>query len=421
MPHITKTPTFKAVLALLKTNIPLRLTLDMTGAGAGLQKILWQVPGCSGLILNGGLPYAGHALGDLLSRRVPKSVARETAMAMAQQAFETSIEIMKAESRTGTPAGLGGTASVATEREKDGKREDRKGSDEVWVALRLPDFFLVVHVGFFKTHKLHNQPIDEDEAFRQRAEVRNRQGDQVDLIGLNLLLFAAGLPQIPLDDDLIEEGNITGTEGGCVLRPRIIEPKIEPSTLYREPVYWPDGSRYGLDHIDGKKHILFAGSFNDWHRGHAAMARACEEQTGMEVVCQLNADHPVKGMVPDDEMARRVSTFFGRRAVIVLKEAGIYLKKAALFPSVGFLVGVDTLRRLLDPNFCTEDLTPADICQRFRELGTKFYVAGRANGNRFETLRDVGIPEGYEDLFVEIKGRWDISSTAIRNSAEVKA
>ena len=54
---------------------------------------------------------------------------------------------------------------------------------------------------------------------------------------------------------------------------------------------------------------------------------------------------------------------------------------------------------------------------RFQSLETRFVVAGRLHNGEFQGLENIGIPAGFEELFIPIPEtlfREDISSTELR-------
>jgi len=93
----------------------------------------------------------------------------------------------------------------------------------------------------------------------------------------------------------------------------------------------------------------------------------------------------------------------------------LYIEKARSFPGKAFVIGVDALLRMLDPKWGVE---VPELLREFYELGTSFYVVGREVEGEWRTLEDVltQIPSSYQNLFTEVGGRWDVSSTALRNA-----
>ena len=163
-----------------------------------------------------------------------------------------------------------------------------------------------------------------------------------------------------------------------------------------------------------EKTILLSGSFNPLHKGHEGLLLAAEKASGREGILELsvtNVDKPPLSIV---ELERRLLKMKGVYTV-VLTCAPTFSEKAELFPGAWFALGYDTAIRLLSPDY------PVDIptmLERFRAMGTRFIVAGRLHEDAFQTMENLHIPAGFEELFVPIPGtvfREDISSTELRS------
>lgn len=191
------------------------------------------------------------------------------------------------------------------------------------------------------------------------------------------------------------------------------------SWLMAEEVGWvaqfPDGeitAGHTWPHI-----ALLSGAFNPLHEGHRQMARVAAEMLGQTVYFELplvNADKAPLGLAE----ARRRAAQFIDFAPLLFTRAPLFNMKAALFPHSVFILGVDTVERLVQLRFYSHD--PAELEAAFDQLkaaGCRFLVAGRLRGETFLTLKDIPLPEAYRDLFEEIPAdlfRVDISSTDIR-------
>ena len=122
-----------------------------------------------------------------------------------------------------------------------------------------------------------------------------------------------------------------------------------------------------------------------------------------------------------EEVRRRVSQFAGMSDVVVTRTP-VFYEKAKLLPGCTFVIGVDTMRRVIDPKYydgSKEKMLTA--IHGMRELGSSFLVAGRVDGREFKTLRDVEVPSEMEGMFREIpesEFREDLSSTGIRLASE---
>lgn len=105
---------------------------------------------------------------------------------------------------------------------------------------------------------------------------------------------------------------------------------------------------------------------------------------------------------------------------VIISNQPYFYKKAELFPGSAFVIGADTVARLINPKYYDGDhgkmLEILDGCKR---IGCTFLVGGRNVDGVFKVLEDFDIPETLKDMFVSIPAdrfRIDISSTEIRNS-----
>lgn len=166
--------------------------------------------------------------------------------------------------------------------------------------------------------------------------------------------------------------------------------------------------------------LLLPGSFNPLHKGHEGLLLAAERISGRSGILELsvaNVDKPPLSIV---EVERRLLQIHGRYSV-VLTCAPTFAQKAEIFPGAWFALGFDTAARLLDPAYHPD--VPAMLA-RLQSLETRLFVAGRLHQGRFQTLENLPVPPGFENLFVPIPGnlfREDVSSTQLRSPTGGKA
>lgn len=184
--------------------------------------------------------------------------------------------------------------------------------------------------------------------------------------------------------------------------------------------------------------IIFPGSFNPLHSGHARMASAAVEaaaQAGkgeLRVVFEITARNADKGAVDLAELERRAAQFgelrgAGRGAAavgapVVLTQASLFVDKSRLFRNCTFVVGADTVARLVDTKYYNgSDAEMAASLAAIRATGSDLLVAGRLIGGKYTTLQDLlpAVPESLRPMFAPLEEdgapfRVDISSTEIR-------
>ena len=190
---------------------------------------------------------------------------------------------------------------------------------------------------------------------------------------------------------------------------------LEDVRLGRRSAVWsmPDGTtRPKLDRLPVG---VLSGAFNPLHAGHVAMGRAASAFLGGNVVFELsivNVDKPPLDLQTVEIRRRQF------QEPVLMTAAPRFVEKAAILKNTTFVVGVDTLERIIQLRYYGDD--EASLCSALasiRSFGCRFLVAGRKLTRIFTTLSDVPIPRGFEDLFValpESRFRSEFSSSQLR-------
>lgn len=330
-----------------------------TGAGAGLTSALW-VPGCSAFLAGAAFPYSAEALEEFLGFK-PGNVCEETAMDMAMQSY---IQAYRPESNK-EPVGLGLTASVAT-------TEAHRGDHRVHLAVMSKQ-------GMFVKTWILDKGVG--------AEARKADGK-----------FCDDLAVIMLADITMGRTRMYGDQTLEALE-----------RLFLRPVFKPLGRGTAEDLPEDV--AIFPGVFNPPHDGHFGVAN----QIPGSVVFALTIDPPHKPSMDLSEILKRAKQMQGTQFMVSRGDA-LYIQKCRQYPGRPFVVGADALLRVLDPKWGVD---VEDLLAEFTACKTLFYVVGRLVDGRWTSLNDVlpKVPEAYRDRFLMVEGRWDISSTEIRQGA----
>ncbi len=129
--------------------------------------------------------------------------------------------------------------------------------------------------------------------------------------------------------------------------------------------------------------VLFPGSFNPWHDGHAAMAQKAHEITGQSVMLELsvrNADKADLDILQFQERyLKLVGAIDGFKPVqwIAVSNNARFCDKARWLNNSTIVVGFDTILRIGDWERYYENFEYQDFIAAMKENGNKFLVFHR--------------------------------------------
>jgi len=418
-----------------------------TGSGGALFGWLLAIPGCSSTILNIEVPYSMAASAELLPE-ISQFCAMNVAVDLSKKAYEKAAKLMMLEACSSgrhdscirelgghRVIGLGLTAAVASSRPKRGKHR-------CFIASYTPEqgtvtYELELYKGEIGVDGLPVNPV------------RDRAGEDqvVSRLALRALAFAADIeiPAAFLDEVLCLEG---GQEVIPVPTPmddrdvlgQLYNPAGSVSSVLQVPVMATavETARFGDIHMFPKETLIYPGSFNPPHSGHFGFARKAQDfcqqyfQQTPSVVFEITFKNADKPPIAKEELERRLmlgvtETLEGSWNVVATK-ASLFIDKARLFPNCTFLIGADTLERLLDVKYYNNsELEMVSALTEINVLGCKFIVAGRIKGDSFVTgdtiLSAANLPPKIHRMFFnfsEVDFRDDNSSTALREAEKRK-
>ena len=356
-------------------------------AGAGTEAISWLlgVAGASRTVLEILVPYASTSLTEFVGSEPDQFVSEETAAAMAKSAYMRALQL-----RDGTSpvVGVACTATIATDRTKLG---DHRCHIAAWSGDGAKTYSLTYLKG-----------------------LRDRAGE--DEIASKLVLRAiAESAGLPFDLDLRLQGSEKVTETRASYLDAIdalMAEHIEKATFHSN-----GGMSADRPFVGG----ILSGSFNPLHEGHEAMADAASRILGMPVAFELSVANADKPPLQAEEVRRRVAQFAGK-GDLVLTRVPVFYEKASLLPGCTFIIGIDTAVRLFDPRYYGDSRSRMLLAiESMRQHECSFLVAGRVNGDTFQTLADVPVPHSIASMFTampESAFRSDISSTQVRSAQQ---
>jgi len=342
-----------------------RVYIAASGAGAGIQKILWDVPGISSILVGAEFPYAPEATDRFLGFRPEHYCSEQTAISMAMEAYSRAYLPWAA------PAiGLGLTASVAS-------KTAHRGDHRVHVAT-------VSDTGVW----LYSMTLPKGSG----TEARERDGDVCDTLGLIALLDSVHQrfePALDLPPYTQEERSVQAM-----------------TLLLEHPLFTAAGARQKSP-TNGNGLVLFPGAFNPPHEGHRWMAKE------HDATFHITINPPHKPALTVAEVLQRAKMLEGFPRLFTTDDP-LYLDKARRFPGAKILIGVDALERMLDPKWGI-DIPP--LLAELRQLGIKFLVADRELDGKIQTLEMIaGAPMDICERILRPAQHLPMSSTKIREA-----
>lgn len=352
-----------------------RVYVIATGAGAGIQSLLWETPGISANLVGASFPYATEATEDTLGFAPEQYCSPKTALALAQEAYMRAWT-----AGTEHAIGVGLTASVASSREHRGEHR--------------------VHIGVVSVHESRVVTAYIEKGV---GPTRRKIDDEIcNTLALDAISWAANRTHSMTSEtqDLMRHHGLKSImdspEGDLALE-----------TFFEHPLFKSDGTR-GPAPESGEDLHLFPGAFNPPHEGHFGIASSM----GVPVTFEISADSPHKPSLSLVDLLQRAKLLRGQTRLFT-KGCPLYIHKALRFPGSGLIVGADALARIYDKKWCAN---PADLTRSFNAQKITFWVFGREIGGKFTTVVDLmkANPTMLGLNCTAVPGRWDVSSTQIR-------
>ncbi len=359
----------------------LQASVVLSGAGTNAASWLLGVAGASRTVLELVVPYSESALTDYLHFEPGQFTSRDTTQALARAAYARGIRLAGSSEKV---VGVSCTAAIASDRPKRGDHR--------------------CHVGIWDSGSWRTLSLTLEKGLRDRAG----EDAVVSRLILSAMAESAGVAGVP---------DLALSDSERVVREEVRYPDALAALLaghVGSATFRPDGgSNSDSRHVGG----VLPGSFDPWHDGHKKLAFAASDILGAPVIYELSITNVDKPRLAEDAMLRRIAQFAGSDTVAVTS-AHLFADKAELFPGCTFVIGWDTVSRLVDPAYYDGDHAAMILAlDRIQSFGCHFLVAGRLQGSAFKTLDDVQVPKRFVDVFAAVPEsafRADISSTELR-------
>ena len=395
-------------LASLIHETPTKAVLIITGGGTEVLPMLLKRGGGSATLLSACVPYANAETAALLGGEPEKYVSEQTTRQLAMAAYQKALAL-----RTDDEPVIGVACSSALQKTP----EEREGRiHHIHIALQTHTKTVSWSV-----------TIDPKGFMQYPFLIREAEETMNALMVLNLVAEGCGLDErasITYGMSVFPPSISAASKNGFIKQERR-ESNIY-STYFPYSAYFPElfaGEVKAL--LCGPSQnillpltkcvpprYLLPGSFNPAHAGHAEMAEYVE-RSGVGV-CDYelsirNADKPILDFITIEE---RLSSIKNRR--VWLTNAPTFAQKAEIFPNTTFVVGYDTMIRIVNPKYGNLD----EVYATFKAMGTRFVVFGREIDGVYHAGLD-RIPERFAALCSEVTEPLHyrhVSSSDIRNN-----
>eukprot|EP00178_Gracilaria_changii_P000916 TRINITY_DN111_c0_g1_i1.p1 TRINITY_DN111_c0_g1~~TRINITY_DN111_c0_g1_i1.p1 ORF type:complete len:421 (-),score=48.92 TRINITY_DN111_c0_g1_i1:795-2057(-) len=401
---------------------PTRIVVILSGGASHVSSWLLSVPGASKTVLEARIPYERTAILDTIGTELRDTIVSfsspASARALALSAYRRAVALAPVGTR------VCGVAAACALVSTTAKKGDHRAFVTTHSSERVVEYSLKMEKGRRKrfeeellSSRLVLQAILDDcepgATWSTRGSFQNG-GARDSSSALSISRHSTmGLVRHHLVSGDILSGPAVHEQNDCV--DAVLQGEIEYAELTRGR--WSRQATHA--------NMIMPGSFNPLHYGHRELLAVAQSMYPDETAAfELSISNADKRTMEASEVRSRLDQFRDED-VVLITNAPLFSQKADMLPNSRFVVGTDTALRIVEPRYYGGEAELIKALVKLKSKGCSFLVAGRleqrkdgVKSNTFQTLRDVKIPIGFEDMFVEVDTntfRADVSSTQIRN------
>ncbi len=444
MSHFSLSPEVEPYVQSIYARDQTKFSVWVTGGGAQVIPWLFTVPGASACLIEASVPYSYAALSDVLGSLPTQCCSAETAELIAEAALKRNVKFILNEQMSfqylieKNIFGVSCTAALVSQTPKKGSHRcfvgtasakeisvvsielnkgarDRVGEDYVCSRIILDEILKLCEVAPSRSDYLLSGSNGSSPTESVVCEYKKPKNSLQDLLNNSIKMSL-----------VIPNAKITTRD------------QSDQNFLFLGDVELPRGT------------VVFPGSFNPVHEGHISLAAMAlqNETTETErplLVFELSVFNADKPPLSESEILRRLEVFREQQHIfskynihdyaIVLTTEPYFFKKSIIFKGCKFVIGTDTMIRLLNPvyyNNSAENMISS--LSSMSDRNCSFIVGGRLQQNRRhdtsesrfiscdDAMSDITQHTKLSDVVIQmfhgIAFRFDLSSTMLRKQLE---